>query len=73
LEFSNNALFDPGIDLTPSHNSSVFKFDTMEADCQDDEDHPSVSPKQEVLPDLQQFLSTITTHISNATTKNSSY
>jgi len=69
LEFSNNALFDPGIDLTPSHNSSVFKFDTMEADCQDDEDHPSVSPKQEVLPDLQQFLSTITTHISNATTK----
>jgi hypothetical protein len=44
LEFSNNALFDPGIDLTPSQNSSVFKFDTMETDCQDDEDHPSVSP-----------------------------
>jgi len=41
----------------------------MEADCEDGDSASASIPKIETSPDLNQFLSTITSHITDATTK----
>jgi len=69
FKISNNALFDPGIVPEDCDISSDSKTSTMEADCQDDNAAPAPVPKTETSPDLNQFLSVITSHITDATTK----
>jgi len=69
FEISNNVLFDPGIVPEDCHISFGSKTPTMEADCQDDNATLAPVPKTETSPDLNQFLSVITSHITDATTK----
>jgi len=69
LEFSKNTVFDPGSVPAVCHNSSISKISMMEADCEDGDSASASIPKIETSPDLNQFLSTITSHITDATTK----
>jgi len=69
LEFSKNTVFDPGSVPAVCHNSSNSKISMMEADCEDGDSASASIPKIETSPDLNQFLSTITSHITDATTK----
>jgi hypothetical protein len=62
-------MFDPGIVPSQCHNCSVSNLVTMEADCQDAANNNGASLKQEAFPDLNQFLSAITSKITAATTQ----
>jgi hypothetical protein len=66
-------MFDPGIIPADCHNSSDSKISTMEADCEDIDTTQVTNLKAETHPDLNQFLSAITSHITDATTKMTSY
>jgi hypothetical protein len=68
-EISKSEMFYPGIVPSQCHNCSVSNFVTMEVDCQDAANNNGASLKQEAFPDLNQFLSAITSKITAATTQ----